>query len=84
MAKKTFKESRLGTFVTSPKGLIGKNQEIDENGIFSQAIFGPIHNYRCKCGNLKTQILDSGKLCSKCGVICGPNSLRLRTFGKIK
>jgi len=84
MAKKTFKESRLGTYVISPKGLIGKNQEIDENGIFSQAIFGPIHNFRCKCGNLKTQVLDAGKLCPKCGVICGSNNLRLKTFGKIK
>jgi len=77
-------ESRLGGFVISPKGLIGKNQEIDENGIFSQALFGPIHNFRCKCGNLKTQVLDANKLCPKCGVICGPNSLRLTTFGKIK
>jgi DNA-directed RNA polymerase subunit beta' len=82
--KKVYKESSLGGFVTSPKGLIGKNQEIDEKGIFSQRIFGPIHSFRCKCGNLKTQVLDSGKICPKCGVICGPNSLRLKTFGKIK
>lgn len=82
--KKQYKESSLGSFVSSPKGLIGKNQEIDENGIFSQRIFGPIHNYKCKCGNLKTQVLDAGKICPKCGVVCGPNSLRLTTFGKIK
>ena len=84
MAKKVFKESNLGGFVTSPKGLIGKNQEIDEKGIFSERIFGPIHSFRCKCGNLKTQVLDAGKICPKCGVLCGPNSLRLKTFGKIK
>jgi DNA-directed RNA polymerase subunit beta' len=84
MAKKVFKESNLGGFVISPKGLIGKNQEIDEKGIFSERIFGPIHSFRCKCGNLKTQVLDAGKICPKCGVICGPNSLRLKTFGKIK
>lgn len=84
MAKKVFTESGLGGYVTSPKGLIGKNQEIDEKGIFSQRIFGPINSFKCKCGNLKTQVLDSGKICSKCGVMCGPNSLRLKTFGKIK
>ena len=84
MAKKVYKESSLGTFITSPKGLIGKNQELDENGIFSQRIFGPLHAYKCRCGNLKTQVLDAGKVCPKCGVVCGPSSLRLKTFGKIK
>ena len=84
MGKKVYKESNLGGFVTSPKGLIGKNQEIDENGIFSQRIFGPLHSFRCRCGNLKTQVLDAGKICPKCGVMCGPNTLRLKTFGKIK
>jgi DNA-directed RNA polymerase subunit beta' len=82
--KPKFSSNHLGGFVNSPKGLIGKNQEIDEEGIFSQKIFGPLHNYRCRCGNLKTQYLDSGKVCNKCQVICGPNSLRLTTFGKIK
>lgn len=82
--KKIKKESRLGGFVTSPKGLIGHKQELDEDGIFSQAIFGPLSSYKCRCGNLKTQILDAGKLCPKCGVICGSNTLRLTTFGKIK
>lgn len=82
--KKPGKESRLGGFVISPKGLIGKNQDIDEDGIFSQAIFGPMNSYKCKCGNLKTQVLDAGKVCPKCGVLCGPNNLRLTTFGKIK
>jgi DNA-directed RNA polymerase beta' subunit len=82
--KKLYKESSLGSFVSSPKGLIGKNQEIDEEGIFSQKIFGPIHNYKCRCGNLKTQVLDAGKVCPKCGVVCGPTSLRLTTFGKIR
>lgn len=82
--KKLYKESSLGSFVLSPKGLIGKNQEIDEDGIFSQRIFGPLHNYKCKCGNLKTQVLDAGKICPKCGVVCGPNNLRLTTFGKVR
>jgi DNA-directed RNA polymerase beta' subunit len=82
--KKLYTNDSLGSFVSSPKGLIGKNQEIDEEGIFSQKIFGPLHNYKCRCGNLKTQVLDAGKICPKCGVVCGPSSLRLTTFGKIK
>ena len=84
MTKTVYTESSLGGYITSPKGLVGKNQEIDEDGIFSQRLFGPIHNYKCKCGNLKTQVLDKDKVCPKCGVVCGSNDLRLTTFGKIK
>jgi len=73
----------LGGYVTSPKMFIGKNNKIDENGLFSQKIFGPINNNKCACGKLSFS-LDAGKVCDKCGVICGSNDLRLKTFGKIK
>ncbi len=73
----------FGGEVTSTKIFIGKHNTIDEDGLLSESIFGPIHDYRCKCGRLKTESCDGGKICSKCGVLCGPSDLRLTTFGKI-
>lgn len=73
----------LGGEVTSNKLFVGKLMEIDEDGLLSQKIFGPIHNYRCACGKLNTKIINDGETCPKCKVICGPSELRLVTFGKI-
>lgn len=74
----------LGGEVTGHKFFTGKyDNSINENGLLSESIFGPINDYRCKCGDLKTITFDEGRVCPKCGVICGPSDLRLRTFGKI-
>lgn len=76
----------MGTFggeVSSIKFFMGKNNSIDENGLFSESIFGPIKDFRCKCGKLSLEVYDSGRVCDKCGVICGPSDLRIKTFGKI-
>ena len=72
----------LGGYVTSYKIFRGKNNQIDEDGLLSQKIFGPINSYKCICGNLC--IMDKGTTCHKCGVFCGSNDLRVKTFGKIK
>jgi DNA-directed RNA polymerase subunit beta' len=74
----------LGGYVTSPKDFIGKNLKPHPDGLFSQRIFGPIKNYCCECGKLRSKLLDAGKVCDICGVYCGPESLRFKTFGKIK
>lgn len=73
----------LGGEVTSIKFYTGKYSIIDENGLLSESIFGPIHDFRCRCGKLNTESIDGGKVCDRCGVLCGPSDLRLRTFGKI-
>lgn len=76
----------MGTFggeVTSTKFFTGKYGSIDENGLLSESIFGPIHDFKCKCGKLSLESCDGGKTCDRCGVLCGPSDLRLRTFGKI-
>ncbi|MDD4081835.1 MAG: hypothetical protein PHD05_00475 [Sphaerochaetaceae bacterium] len=74
----------LGGEVTSVKFFTGKfGSKIDENGLLSESIFGPIHNFRCKCGKLSLESCDGGKICDRCGVMCGSSDMRLKTFGKI-
>jgi len=58
-----------------------KSKIFDEDGLFSEKIFGPLKNYKCKCGKLNSEILDSGKRCEKCKVLCESNNLRFETFG---
>lgn len=74
----------LGGYCTSANLYNKKNGKPDPNGILSEVIFGPLSNFRCACGFLKNKTLDSGKVCPKCNVLCDSNSLRLKTFGKIK
>ena len=69
--------------VTSAKPFVGKSQNYDEDGLFSERIFGPLKNYRCKCGKLNNKILDGGKRCGVCGVLCDVEELRSKTFAKI-
>lgn len=76
-------ESRLGGEVTSIKFFTGKYNKIDENGLLSESIFGPVKDFKCKCGRLSFESCDGGKICDHCGVICGSSDLRLKTFGKI-
>jgi DNA-directed RNA polymerase subunit beta' len=73
----------LGGEVSSTKFFTGKYNSIDENGLLSESIFGPVKDFHCRCGKLNLESCDSGKVCDKCGVLCGPSDLRLKTFGKI-
>lgn len=69
--------------ITSPEIFFRKTSLYNEDGIFSEKIFGPIKNYRCRCGKLNSELLDSGKRCDKCEVLCDSNELRFETFGVI-
>lgn len=73
----------LGGEVSSIKFFTGKYLSIDENGLLSESIFGPVKDFKCKCGKLSLESCDGGKICDRCGVLCGPSDLRLKTFGKI-
>ena len=73
----------LGGEVISIKFYTGKYSNIDEDGLLSESIFGPTRDFKCKCGRLSLESCDGGKVCPKCGVLCGPSDLRLKTFGKI-
>lgn len=74
----------FGGYVTSSEIFNRKNGKPNPYGILSTIIFGPTLSYRCDCGLLKNKTLDGGKTCPRCHVLCDDNSLRLKTFGKIK
>lgn len=69
--------------VTSSRIFVNRNKVYDESGLFSERIFGPEKNYRCKCGKLNSKIFDAGKRCGHCKVLCENDDMRLTTFGKI-
>ena len=47
------------------------------NGLFCQAIFGPVREYECACGKYK-RYRYAGVICDKCGVTVAPTSVRRR------
>lgn len=69
--------------VTSSNIFKRKTKSFDDDGIFSERIFGPVKDYKCKCGKLNSEILDGGKRCAKCNVLCDTSNLRFETFGYI-
>jgi len=71
-------------YITSPNIFYRKSRKFDESGLFSERIFGPTRNFKCKCGKLNNEILDGGKRCDKCKVLCVSNNARLETFGYIE
>ena len=75
---------KLGGYVTSSEIFVTKTSDkFHPSGLFSEQIFGPLKDFQCACGNLRHRI-EFGKVCPKCGVLCGARELRFKTFGKIK
>ena len=75
--------TKLETVTSHKLFLDSKFEQIDESGLFSERIFGPVKNYRCKCGRLNSKKLYGGQRCDKCQVLCGNSNLRYTTFAKI-
>jgi len=70
--------------ITSSNIFYRGTKSYDENGIFSERIFGPCKDFRCKCGKLNSQVLDNGKRCDKCHVLCESSNVRLDNYGIIE
>ena len=69
--------------VTSFKIFSNQKGDYDENGLYSQRLFGPLRNYECKCGRLKGKQYKD-QVCRICGVKCTTSDMRSKTFGQIK
>jgi len=70
--------------VTSPKLYLDNDYKIiDEDGLLSQRIFGPIKNFKCKCERYTSKITHAEKRCPVCNVLCTSNESRFKTFAKI-
>ena len=52
------------------------------NGLFCQAIFGPIKDWECACGKYK-RYRYAGVICDKCGVMVTHSSVRRERMGHI-
>ena len=76
-------QTLLGGYITSPRDFIGKTRKIDQEGLFSEKIFGPVASYKCTCGKYNSK-LHANQLCPTCQVLCASNELRSSTFAKIK
>lgn len=69
--------------VTNPKITANEDELIKpEDGLFSESIFGPTQDFKCKCGHLTTSA-SKGNRCPLCNVLCDSKSLRNETFAKI-
>lgn len=60
------------------------NDKVDQNGLLSEVIFGPLKDYKCACGKLSSKTLHEGQTCPDCGVTCQTKNARYNEFGKIK
>lgn len=70
--------------VTSDKLYVNSSsKKIDQNGLLSEVIFGPMKNYNCACGHLNLKTIHLGQVCPKCGVKCDHSDVRYVNFGKI-
>ena len=68
--------------VTSARVFSNHKNEYDEEGLYSQKLFGPLKNYECKCGRLYG-VAHENEICTHCGVKCAKNDLRTTQFGQI-
>ena len=68
--------------VTNPSPLKAGKFKFTEDGLYSEAVFGPLKNYTCSCGALFSRE-NTGIRCKECDVLCDTNYLRSSTFGRI-
>jgi hypothetical protein len=55
----------------------------ERRGLFSEVTFGPARDFLCACGAVAGEE-RAGTVCEKCGVECGPASLRGERYGHIE
>jgi DNA-directed RNA polymerase beta' subunit len=68
--------------VTNPSPLKAGKFKFTEDGLYSEAIFGPLKKNTCSCGALFSKE-NAGVRCEVCDVLCDTNALRSSTFGRI-
>ena len=58
--------------VTKPETLNYRTFKAERDGLFDEAIFGPMRNFECYCGKYKG-IRYKGVVCEKCGFVYANN-----------
>jgi hypothetical protein len=68
--------------VINPNPLKAGKFAFTEDGLYSEEIFGPLQNNKCKCGKVFSRS-NKGIRCDECNVLCDNKSLRSKTFARI-
>ncbi len=69
--------------VTKPETINYRTQKPEREGLFSEAIFGPMRDWECYCGKYK-RIRYKGIICDRCGVEVTRSIVRRERMGHIK
>ncbi|BAC43870.1 DNA-directed RNA polymerase subunit beta' [Malacoplasma penetrans] len=69
--------------VTKSETINYKSLKPEKDGLFDEAIFGPVKDYECACGKYK-KIKFRGKICEKCGVEITESIVRRERVGHIE
>jgi DNA-directed RNA polymerase subunit beta' len=69
--------------VTKPETINYRTQKAEREGLFSEAIFGPVRDFECYCGKYK-RIRYKGIICDRCGVEVTRSIVRRERMGHIK
>lgn len=69
--------------VTKPETINYKSLKPEPDGLFDEAIFGPVKDYECACGKYK-KIKHRGKVCEKCNVEIVESIVRRERMGHIE
>jgi len=69
--------------VTKPETINYRTQKPEKDGLFSEKIFGPTHDWECYCGKYK-KIRYKGIVCDKCGVEVTHSLVRRERMGHVE
>ncbi len=69
--------------VLEPETINYRRLRPEKDGLFCEAIFGPIRDYQCHCGKYKN-IRYKGIVCDKCGVEVTRSAVRRERMGHIE
>ncbi|HEY4520521.1 MAG TPA: DNA-directed RNA polymerase subunit beta' [Candidatus Paceibacterota bacterium] len=69
--------------VIKPETINYRTQKPEREGLFSEAIFGPVKDWECYCGKYK-RIRYKGIICDRCGVEVTRSIVRRERMGHIK
>lgn len=69
--------------VTKPETINYRTSKPEPDGLFCEAIFGPVHDYECHCGKYK-RVRHEGVTCDKCHVDVTTSKVRRERMGHIE
>lgn len=68
--------------ITKPETINYRTQKPEKDGLFSEAIFGPVKDFECYCGKYR-RIRYKGIICDRCGVEVTRSIVRRERMGHI-